>query len=266
LGTVKVSRKIIKDQFLKLIRGSLQFKILLVVLVVALFHASITAVLFATRVKNQITIATRESMLNSLRLTQEKILSELTRRAEITNNLASQINNLTPLPADPVTRERVIRRRLANFLTNLHRPPLYVLPFPQAAYVFFPEDGQFVCSGQNWTVADLKQRPWWRQVLRGQDPTESLGYQVISESVLVNACFIGDLRLTPGPATLPIYRVANDGKRTMVVGIDYTADLTTTPTGAAFTFVDIYGELYSYQGVLLALPTSEGNNNEKYLL
>jgi signal transduction histidine kinase len=240
--------------------GSLQIKILLVVLIVVFFHTGLTAFLLADRLKNQITDTTRKSMLSSLYLTEERVSSELARRAETTNNLATQIYLL------PNKNPAYIRSFMANYLTLLHRPPLDLMPSPQAAYCISPDSGQFICSGQSWTVSDLKKRPWWRQVLRGIEPNESLGNQFANSSILVKTSFVGDVRLTPGPATLPIYWVINENNEILVVGIDFSADLTETPTGPSFPTDDLYGELYDPHGVLLALPSSESRNIENYKL
>ncbi len=245
----------------KLKIGNLQVKILLVVLMVVFFHTGLTAFLLADRLKNQITDATRKSMLSSLQLSAEKVSSELARRAETTNNLATQIYLLPN--KDPAS----IRSLMANYLTLLHQwPPLDLMPFPQAAYCIWPDSGRFVCSGQSWTVSDLKKRSWWRQVLRGIEPNESLGNQFANSSILVKTSFVGDVRLTPGPATLPIYWVINENNKTLVVGIDFAADLTETPTGPSFPTDDLYGELYDPHGILLALPSSENRNIENYKL
>ncbi|MGE5605960.1 MAG: sensor histidine kinase [Bacteroidota bacterium] len=248
------------NRILKLQPASLQIKILLVVFLVVFLYASLTALLLANRLKNRITDATRDSMLSSLHLSEGKVLGELARRAEITSNLATQTFILRNKD------NAAIRRMIANYLAILHLPQINGLPYIQAAYLIYPKTGQFICSGQNWTVADLKQRPWWRQVLQGIEPTEPLGTSFANNNILITRSFIGDVRLTPGPATMPIYWVSNETSETVIIGMDCSADLSETPTGSTFPIDGLYGELYDPNGLLLALPTSGGHSPEKYKL
>lgn len=246
-------------RILKLKSTSLQIKVLLVVLIVVFLHASLTALLLANRLKDRITTATRENMVSSLHLSEEKVLSELARRAEITSNLATQTYLLRHKSRSQ------IRRMIADYLTIIHLPQINGLPYTQAAYIIYPDTGQFICSGQSWTEQDLKQRPWWRESLQGVPPQEPLGTS-LKNNILITRSFIGNVRLTPGPATLPIYWVSNETDRLLVVGMDSSADLSETPTGSTFPTSDLYGELYDPSGILLALPSDGGHNPEKFIL
>ncbi|MCL6613589.1 MAG: sensor histidine kinase [Firmicutes bacterium] len=240
--------------------NSLRAKILLVVLIVVFLYAGLTALLLANRLKATITAATRESMLNSLRMVEEKVLSELARRAEVTRNLASQIKLMRN------ESEGSIRARMAYYLATLHERNADKIPRIQAAYVICYKETppRLICSGQDWTVADLRKRPWWRQALQGEEPVEPLGTSFVESNILIPASFVGNVRPTPGPFTLPIYWV--DAEDHTVVGMDFPADLSETPTGSAFPQGDLYGRLYDPSGILLATPSSGGHNPEGYRL
>ncbi|MGE5598065.1 MAG: sensor histidine kinase, partial [Bacteroidota bacterium] len=246
-------------RMLKLRPASLQAKILLVVLAVVFLYAALTAWFMANRLRSRVTAATRESLLNSLRMVEEKVLSELARRAEVTRNMSAQIELLKD------RGEAAVRAQMAKYLAALHEKNADKIPRIQAAYIVSYENGpRLICSGQDWTVADLRKRPWWREVLRGEEATEPLGTSFIESNILIPAGFVGEVRPTPGPFTLPVYWV--DAEAKTVVGIDFPADLSETPTGASFSMDDLYGRVYDANGVLLATPSSGGHNPEGYKL
>ena len=243
---------------------SLQAKIMLVVLIVVFLYATLTALLLGNRLKNKITEANYESMLNSLRMVEEKVLSELARRTEVTRNMSAQIKLIHNEGNEGNIAIRVL---MANYLASLHERNADKIARIQAAYIIsLKGEPRLVCSGQDWTVADLNRRPWWRQVLQGKDPTEPLGISFIDNNILIPTGFVGDVRSTPGPFTLPIYWVDDEAKT--VVGMDFPADLSETSTGPAFPIGkdELYGALYDSRGILLATPSTGGHNPEGYKL
>ena len=241
--------------------ASLQAKILLVVLIVVFLYATLTALLLANRLKDKITAANHESMLNSLRMVEEKVLSELARRAEVTRNMSAQIKLIRN------QGDTSIRVLMANYLASFYEKNADKIARIQAAYIVsLKGEPRLVCSGQDWTVADIRRRPWWRQVLRGEEPVDPLGTSFIENSILIPTGFVGEVRPTPGPFTLPVYWV-DDEART-VVGMDFPADLSETPTGSTFPISkdELYGALYDSHGILLATPSTGGHNPEGYRL
>ncbi|MGE5528733.1 MAG: sensor histidine kinase [Patescibacteria group bacterium] len=241
--------------------AGLQAKIILVMLVVVFLYAALTALLLAGRLKNRIKEATHESILNSLRMVEEKVLSELARRTEVTRNMSAQIRLVRN------QGDASVRALMANYLASFHQRNADKIARIQAAYlVSLNGNPRLICSGQDWTIADLKKRPWWRQVLRGEDPAEPLGVSFIENNILIPAGFVGEVRATPGPFTLPIYWVDDETKT--VVGMDFPADFSETSTGPAFPIGrdELYGALYDPHGILLATPSIGGHNPEGYRL
>jgi sensor histidine kinase YesM len=248
-------------QFALIKMGSIQIKIILVVIFVALLQAFLTAFFFSNHVTKQIIDQTYQNRLDSLQNSEWKICSEIARRAEVTSNLATQINLLQ------TDNPRVIHRFLSEFLADLHVSANNNND-PLAAYIVYP-NGKLIYSGLNSTFHDLKQRPWWNRMLQGKTPEEPLGFQLDSNTIWLRLSFIGNVHATADLTTvMPVYWVItnHNGGLKYVVGIDFTADLSETPIGPLFSNVKYHSELYTSNGVLLAIPSSGALVNDKYLL
>jgi sensor histidine kinase YesM len=247
--------------------GSLQIKILLVVLFVSLLNAGLTAFFFSTRVKNQITATTYQSLHISLQHAESRVLNEITRRSEMIYSLANQINLLAT--KDPDKIQSFLSRYLVDLHVNLNNS-VNDSTNPLAAYIVYP-DGKLIYAGLDTTLNDLKKRPWWNQILNGKTPDEELGFQMNSTSTELYSrlSFIGNIRYNIQPsAIMPLYWVAtkNFGSLKYVVGIDFNADLSDTPIGPLFPINEPVGELFDPKGFLLAIPSQGSIVNEKYRL
>lgn len=246
---------------------SLQIKILLVILFVSLLNAGLTAFFFSTRVKNQITATTYQSMQISLQHAESRVLNEITRRSEMIYSLANQIDLLAT--KDPDKIQSFLNRYLVDIhvsLNNSVNDSTNLL----AAYIVYP-DGKLIYAGLDSTLNDLKKRPWWNQILNGKTPDEELGAQMSSTSteLFSRLSFIGNIRNNIQPsAIMPLYWVAtkNFGSLKYVVGIDFNADLSDTPIGPLFPINEPFGELFDAKGFLLAIPSQGSIVNEKYRL
>ncbi len=247
--------------------GSLQIKILLVILFVSLLNAGLTAFFFSTRVKNQITATTYQSLQISLQHAESRVLNEITRRSEMIYSLANQIDLLAT--KDPDKIQSFLNRYLVDIhvsLNNSVNDSTNLL----AAYIVYP-DGKLIYAGLDSALNDLKTRPWWNQILNGKKPDEELGAQMNSTSTeqYSRLSFIGNIRDNIQPsAIMPIYWVAtkNFGSLKYVVGIDFNADLSDTPIGPLFPLNEPSGELFDAKGFLLAIPSQGSIVNEKYRL
>ncbi len=247
--------------------GSLQIKILLVILFVSLLNAGLTAFFFSTRVKNQITATTYQSLQISLQHAESRVLNEITRRSEMIYSLANQIDLLAT--KDPDKIQSFLNRYLVGIHVNLNNSvndSTNVL----AAYIVYP-DGKLIYAGLDNALNDLKKRPWWHQILNGKTPDEELGFQMNSTSTELYSrlSFIGNIRDNIQPsAIMPLYWVAtkNFGSLKYVVGIDFNADLSDTPIGPLFPINEPVGELFDAKGLLLAIPSQGSIVNEKYRL
>lgn len=247
--------------------GSLQIKILLVILFVSLLNAGLTAFFFSTRIKNQITATTYQSMQISLQHAESRVLNEITRRSEMIYSLANQIDLLSS--KDPDKIQTFLNRYLVDIhvsLNNSVNDSTNLL----AAYIVYP-DGKLIYAGLDTTLNDLKKRPWWNQILNGMTPDEELGAQMTSTSTELYSrlSFIGNIRNNIQPsAIMPLYWVAtkNFGSLKYVVGIDFNADLSDTPIGPLFPINEPFGELFDAEGFLLAIPSQGSIVNEKHRL
>jgi hypothetical protein len=248
--------------------GSIQIKILLVVLFVSLLNAGLTAFFFSTRVKNQITATTYQSLQISLQHAESRVLNEITRRAEMTYSLANQIDLLATKNPDKI--QSFLNRYLVDIHVSLNNS-INNSYSPLAAYIVYP-DGKLIYAGLDTALNDLRKRPWWNQILNGKTPDEVLGTQINSSptELYSSLTFIGNIRDNIQPSfIMPIYWVAtkNFGSLKYVVGIDFNAGLSDTPIGPLFPSNEPYGELFDAQGFLLAIPFQQGSIvNEKYRL
>lgn len=226
-------------------------------LIVVLFYATCTVFFVSARVRKKFVADIHESVLSSLQLTEQKVLNEISRRLEVAANLAVQVDQIEDGSAS-------IRRLLNSVLVRLYN----TASAPVAAYVAFP-DGRLICSGPEWVEKDLRQRPWWHQYLQGSDLDESLGYAFTARSLLLNAGFIGDIRYLSSPVVMPIYWVVTDSKGSLkfVLGMDFGADLTETPTESLFAYdKGFFDELINANGILLAFPSTGLASVQKYRL
>lgn len=248
--------------------GSLQIKILLVILFVSLLNAGLTAFFFSARVKNQIIATTYQNLQISLQHAESRVLNEITRRAEMTYSLANQIDVLATKNPDKI--QSFLNRYLADIHVSLNNS-INNSYNPLAAYIVYP-DGKLIYAGLDSALNDLKKRPWWNQILNGKNPDEELGAQInfSSTELYSSLTFIGNIRNNIQPsAIMPLYWVAtkNFGSLKYVVGIDFNADLSDTPIGPLFPSTEPNGELFDAQGFLLAIPFQQGSIvNEKYRL
>ena len=237
--------------------GLLQIKVLSAALVAVLLHATFSSYLVTRRMKAKLIADVHESVLNSLRMTEQKVLNEIARRLQVTSNLAIQVEQIGE-------DTRSIQYLLNNTLTWFYNTP----SAPVAAYVAFP-DGRLICSGPIGVEGDLRQRPWWRQYLQGKSPDEELGHVFTTRGLLLNSGFIGDIRLYSGLAVMPLYWAVadNQGLLKFVLGMDFYADLTETPTESLFAFErGSYSELFDRSGILLAFPSTGLASVKKFKL
>lgn len=230
---------------------------MLATLIVILFYATCTGYLVSARLKSKLIAGVHESVLSSLRLTEQKVLNEISRRLEMAANLAAQVEQAGD-------DEAGIRHLLNGVLVRLYN----TASAPMAAYVAFP-DGRLICSGPVWIEKDLRQRAWWRQYLRGRPLDEPLGQAFTTRGLLLNAGFVGQIRNAFSPAVIPVYWVAADSKGSLkfVLGMDFGADLTETPTESLFAFEKgSFDELFDANGILLAFPSTGLASVQKYRL
>lgn len=230
---------------------SIQIKIILAVILIALLQASLTAFFFSSYVTKQTIATTYKNRLDFLQHSEEKFFSEIARRSEMANNLATQINLLR------TDNPRIIYNFLSEFLADSHVSTNNPNEL-SAAYIVYP-NGKLIYAGLNPTFEDLKRRPWWKWVLQGKTPEEPLGIQLDSNIIWLRLSFIGSVHTTADLTTvMPIYWVMtdNNGGLKYVVGIDFTADLSETPLGPLFRNDKYRSELYDPHGLLLAIPSS----------